>query len=900
MVRCSVYSFAVFCFASAMSAYADGQSAFTSESRWNVEVSKHWDVLGPFPIQAREQHFISPSFPLNLSEPIDLDKTWPSSYANGGRVTWSFAILEDNGELEISFPDIRWESLRATEGWAALQHHAVLRSTLTVHPPLNPSKSTPVPRLLVQLIQGSYFTILPKSGRREPRWYSGNIYAMERALPQEVPLPTTPSNDSATQYDIFLSGDYEIRLFGDPHSQGRKIPVQSISISVKFDDALASVVRESTQDVVCNFVDSFAFGDAIGIGLRSVHGWWTVTNVSTDPSSGLFLTLVRPTRIVEGQTRIVPVRITQTRPFSQASIDLKLTLTSGASEIVTIESLPVDQLSGWTESVYSPIKGTYFYARSMPTVFTALPPRYSGPPKPPILALHGAGVDIVEQPFWADALPRNSYSWFVIPTGRTSWGLDWHGPSTKDAWASLYALATILAANRAWLPWKLDQNIPVIVLGHSNGGQGAWYVASRYPDRVLGIIPAAAYIKSQSYVPLTLSRSARFIDPILLSILETSLTPDNNDLFLTNLVDTPVLAVHGGNDDNVPVWHSRESAGILENWNPAANVAYREDAGQGHWYSTVFNNTQVTAFIDDLIASYPAAIISSSKFMLTVSIPAESGSLHGWRIVALTIPGRLGRLRVERASDLAVRVYTSNLQRFSVDTTIYNTSNVYIDNSKVYIDKDKAGIIHFEAVEPKVWKTSTQSGTQLSGRMQTVLSSNGPLVLVIPDDTDTYRQEFSVAQRIAHDLGLYHRLDTEIIRSSEASDAEFLSQGNIVAIGNEASASFVVNEKIPFEAKTSQHLISYEPQQPLDGPEIGLLFLHSHPLKVDGNMVMMQSTDAAGLERVARLFPIRTGILVPDWLIVGPLADSQGAGGVISAGLWGSDWSWNDPMSWTS
>lgn len=227
---------------------------------------------------------------------------------------------------------------------------------------------------------------------------------MERSLPQAVPLPTLPSNDSATHYDIFISGDYEIRLFGDPHTQDHEIPVQSISLSVKFDDAFGSVVREATQDVVCDFVDNFAFGDAIGLGLRSVDGWWTVTNVSTGASSvndsfssdfqcltfrqGLTLTLIRPTRIAEGQTRIVPIRITQTRPFSQAFIDLKITLTSGASEtIVTIESLPVKQLSGWTESVYSPIKGTYFYARSMPTVFLALPPRYAGPPKPPILAL---------------------------------------------------------------------------------------------------------------------------------------------------------------------------------------------------------------------------------------------------------------------------------------------------------------------------------------------------------------------------------------------------------------------------------------------------------------------------------------------------------------------------------
>lgn len=55
-------------------------------------------------------------------------------------------------------------------------------------------------------------------------------------------------------------------------------------------------------------------------------------------------------------------------------------------------------------------------------------------------------------------------------------------------------------------------------------------------------------------------------------------------------------------------------------------------------------------------------------------------------------------------------------------------------------------------------------------------------------------------------------------------------------------------------------------------------------MNADGNMVMLQSTDAAGLERVARLFPIRTGIPVPDWLIIGPLADTQGAGGVMGAG----------------
>jgi len=40
--------------------------------------------------------------------------------------------------------------------------------------------------------------------------------------------------------------------------------------------------------------------------------------------------------------------------------------------------------------------------------------------------------------------------------------------------------------------------------------------------------------------------SARhFVDPALNSILESSLTPDDNDLFLSNVAGVPILAVHG-------------------------------------------------------------------------------------------------------------------------------------------------------------------------------------------------------------------------------------------------------------------------------------------------------------------------------------------------------------------
>jgi pimeloyl-ACP methyl ester carboxylesterase len=112
--------------------------------------------------------------------------------------------------------------------------------------------------------------------------------------------------------------------------------------------------------------------------------------------------------------------------------------------------------------------------------------------------------------------------------------LDWHGPSTRDAWSSLEALEQILAKNTLMRNYRLEPESRVVIVGHSNGGQGTWYMASRFPDRVLGstclpvtatrvlsiflVIPVSAYIKSQAYVPLTLSRKV----PVSFSI--------NNDL----------------------------------------------------------------------------------------------------------------------------------------------------------------------------------------------------------------------------------------------------------------------------------------------------------------------------------------------------------------------------------
>ncbi|ETW85653.1 hypothetical protein HETIRDRAFT_150141 [Heterobasidion irregulare TC 32-1] len=941
---------------------------------WTVELSTEWDVLGPFPIHAREQHFLSPSFPLNLSQPIDFHKSWPSSYADGGLVSWSTVNATDSaspdpGNLKVSFPHIRWSALRATEGWAALQHHAVLHTTLTVHAPqpLSESESQPepqavLPNLIVTLTQGAFFTILPAHDAGSsldsaivPEWYSGNIYAMERAPPKAVRFPAPPSARGSTTYDVFVSGDYEIRLFGDPTARGEDTPTLDITMTAALEPpGPVPVVRQATHDVACDFVDGFAFGDALGVGLRSVAGWWTVDAAAVPHgvrAQGLDVALVRPQMtIAPGQTRIVPLRIAQDprAPFAGDSLTVELTLASGTSRTTVSATLPIRHRAhaldgpraGTGTASEALVQASYFFAGAVPTAFNVLLPLEPTPrgerPRPPVLALHGAGVDVLADSFWADAIPRQNLSWVVMPAGRTSWGLDWHGPSAQDAWQAVDALGAILARAERWGAWRLAPDPQVLVLGHSNGGQGAWYLAARFPDRVVGAVPAAAYIKAQAYVPLTQSRSAHFIDPSLRALLETSFTPDDNDLFMSNLVDTPILAIHGGSDENVPTWHTRELVSTLKTWNPAANITYHEAPGEPHWYPSVFKNEQVAGFLRSILQPEAQPERRSRSFTLTVALPAESGPLHGWRILTLATPGRLARLTVQE-QDGAVSVRTSNVASFSFDVVRARVASLKVDGAELRLPDSSldAKAIHVKKTADG-WEPRAPRGAaallapQPSGRLATILQSAGPLTIVVPALHASSRA-LSVAHRLAHDLDVYHKLDAEIVADGAALQrlgAGELGPGNVVVVGMGGSGDAAaegrfarqvlglgktafgmddgamltlrgqrLDEPSQGESAGTQGRVSGERRE-LTLFSLGAIFLHPHPTNSSASMLFMIGSDLSGLERIARLFPIRTGISLPDWLVIEGEADTSGAAGVQAAGLWDAEWSWKEVVSW--
>jgi hypothetical protein len=120
---------------------------------------------------------------------------------------------------------------------------------------------------------------------------------------------------------------------------------------------------------------------------------------------------------------------------------------------------------------------------------------------------------------------------------------------------------------------------------------------------------------------------------------------------------------------------------------------------------------------------------------------------------------------------------------------------------------DHCGVIHLQADGNGNWIASPPTATSLlsitlqttaettipfsGGRIQAILNSPAPLTIVVPDAS--LRREFSVALRIAQALNVYHRLDIEIVESSEAlkgiQDGALASR-SIVVVGN-ATTPFV-------------------------------------------------------------------------------------------------------------
>jgi hypothetical protein len=101
------------------------------------------------------------------------------------------------------------------------------------------------------------------------------------------------------------------------------------------------------------------------------------------------------------------------------------------------------------------------------------------------------------------------------------------------------------------------------------------------------------------------------------------------------------------------------------------------------------------------------------------------------------------------------------------------------------------------ALTPATQETSTYA--RAYGPMIRLLSTSAALTLVAGKDPSSR----SIAQRMAHDLYLYHRLDSEILEPHDALErtARGLVRGNVVVVGgpteNRYTEWMIAKKRIP-------------------------------------------------------------------------------------------------------
>ncbi|KAG9062426.1 hypothetical protein KI688_005341 [Linnemannia hyalina] len=930
-----------------------------------VHIDTTWQVLGPFPTGMREQDFgADPLEAFGGFRQLEYDAKakFPSELAPDGVVGWHTTKMDHHGWVNVHYPDIEWEFNQLFLGWGFNQFQAWARTTIIV-PNIKlgegDTSSDGLVSITIQLENVGDFYV--DDERLSGDWYG---YGLTRHTLRLQP---------GSKHTLSVRVVHEVRIFG-----GVILPPPSkfkCEVRLPFPyghegsrgsyQPMAQVVKEGTGGIiVMDAVDGVLAGEYISVALRNVGGQSVVVKS---------VKLLRGSRVFEAQLANQDKDGIRIFPSTHRPIAIRLRRLSGSRAAgdeyrgeeftlrfevetllpdqpgegpigyLTTEALPIAQRKWGEPYIYTfrDFDGTVHYAAAIPPSNPESQPSSSAPV---LVALHGAGVETAQSPFWLTEYTQRERTWIVLPTGRSPWGYDWHGASIKNVMNAIDSLAAHLPGvpeHLKGLPGiKPDPN-RLFMAGHSNGGQGAWYLATHFPDKAIAATPAAGYVNIKHYVPFSGWLSNSYTDAHLRGILESSIIEFDNDVHMSNTVGIPILARTGSVDDNVPPFHSRKMVRLgQENAHNTSAIRLSEVPGQGHWFTGVLQDAVMTIFLqthlhdtivtlaDENPTREEVKTVVRPSFpdtcVITVVNPAGMGSKCGIQVEQLRIPYRKGTMKLEivkrdHGGELPTWIIaTINIRRFAfsdlylelqqqqprerigklvIDGTSFDMTERVMSGSGSFVREERRS-----SKKGQLWKIAGNDGWKQHERHR---ETYGPAIQVLEkrvvivlgthfDGAHFVRTADRVAKLVAHDIYQYGRGDVEVLTDNEFLDKygevtsgmkEEGERVNLVLIGagHQNSATRLVLGGSEVTIDTEEGTVSIHPtNQDFHQPGTGLLMIR--PSGPSNLAMVIAGLDPQGLETAARLFPKRTGMLVPDWIITGPEMAWKGAGGILAAG----------------
>jgi len=801
-----------------------------------------------------------------------------------------------NGELDISFDlsVVNWPLIEAWAGMAGADFNGWARTT--IHADQNTTA------FFICNGASTYFI-------------DGKIYRGDSYWFNFMKLP------------VYLSaGDHELVVkVSGTEGTSFACSIEDLSLSSSFSSSSSSYIEfvDGQEDVIPDLVDGQLASPFFSISVVNIVPDQTVdaVAVSLDKTESRFtITSQEYPFLIGGQVRQVPFQLGLTSSSSAVSCSSG-SLSLSLSLSVTIEGVV---LSPITRNITIACK-TF----SLPYTFTFMDfdksiqyaavwaPKYactdfkSGCSV--LFTFHGAGVD-AKSTAWTEAYVQQNYSWILYPTNRRNYGWDWQNPGQVNGFSALeYLTAYQPGVNEQDKSLYVVDSQRLLYAGHSMGGHGCWSISSHYPDRGLGVAPASGWIKFQFYTPYFSHIEQSFLSPFADSLMEAAVADHNSDFYLPHLVGVPTIVRFGSDDDNVPPYHMRRMARVLDQLSKnTEEVEVAEVPNEGHWWGGVVDDSVMQSFFDRHLNNQLPPLPES--FIVTTLNPSTSEGRGGISILQLETPYRVSRIKVETNPDTGSQFWsltTENVRRFGFYSyrglafpnkgiEIDGVSFTNIETLPVHFCKLSEADLSFQVCTDNTWE-QTERGPHSYGPAVQILYTN-PLMIVYGTlglSAEEIAQREHQALYVAN--ALYYQIRSSIPVYSDQEVVSLMNQGqdfsetyNVIVFGSPQTNSFASHLSInPVEFKTGRKFRVSKRTYSESG--FGVMSLGKYGSQTLA--LTIEGTDIQGFKNAAKLIPLSSGVRVPDYAVVGPEMGWAGGGAFYEFGYWDNNWKANDIIS---
>jgi len=434
---------------------------------------------------------------------------------------------------------------------------------------------------------------------------------------------------------------------------------------IKIYETKAPFLLNEKNSIVFDIIDDSLMEEMISIQIINTSKSDLNIEITKNEYDTIFSIEEKHIKIPYLSIKNIPLKISMKRPISKIdttdiSIVIKVDSFTSTEKIkLNVKKLKQNRKETFISDIDSSVQ---YYALRLPNNYS------SENEYPLIISLHGAGV---KAEGLVESYRETDKSIIVCPTNRGEYGFDWQEFGRLDFLETFRKIKEKYKIN----PVKIS------LTGHSMGGHGTMYIGTLYAHLFSSIVPASGWINFNTYIPQTFQRTNLFDNKNARDNINLLKDGENPLVLLKNLLNVPVLMIHGEKDDNVPVFQSRMFYdNLMANGIKTEILEYPEES---HWFD--IKETEGIDCIDsDIIMSF---MERSQK----QEIPRESY----FKTFSLFVSDSSDYVKINRQKkkyERSVIETEINLQEVKINTenvkgfTLYGMNNIFKGKIKINID----------------------------------------------------------------------------------------------------------------------------------------------------------------------------------------------------------------------